>query len=363
MASRTAHRLRVLARAALGALRSRPETRPAGPRAVLVLHELLLGDTLMLAPLLAALRARYPEAALYVTAPPALLPLFSGRPYGAQPLAFSERDPHALERLAPAKNCDIAFIPGDNFHALTARAIGARWVVAFARARPGWKNRFTDEAIAFPERPTALGEIFGSLARYDGPLRYRAGDWPAPAFTPFATPSRPYAVLHVGARSPLRFWPADRWATLADKLAQRGYTVVWSAGAAETALIGEIDPEKRFESCAGKLDLAQLWHLIAGSELLVTLDTGIAHLAKLTGTRTLCLFGPGSAPLLGRGEFWRDSPFTGITVANFPCRDQRMLFKREVHWVRHCARTPAQCSRGRCMEALTVEDALAALPA
>ena len=317
----------------------------------------------MLAPLLAALRARYPQAALYVTAPPNLLPLFSGRPYGAHPLAFTERDPHALEQLMPAKDCDIAFIPGDNIHAMTARAIGAKWVVAFANPRRRWKNRFADETIAFPKEPAALGEIFASLARFNGELRYRAGDWPAPSFVPFPMPSKPYAVLHVGARSPLRFWPAERWAALAEKLTQRGTQVVWSAGAAEGDLIREIDPKNRFQSYAGRLDLAQLWHLIAGSDLLVTLDTGVAHLAKLTGTRTLCLFGPGSAPLLGRGVFWRDAPFTEITVADFPCRDQRMLFKREVTWVRHCARTGTQCSRARCMEALSVEDVLAAVPA
>ena len=263
----------------------------------------------------------------------------------------------------PAKDCDIAFIPGDNIHAMTARAIGAKWVVAFANPRRRWKNRFADETIAFPKEPAALGEIFASLARFNGELRYRAGDWPAPSFVPFPMPSKPYAVLHVGARSPLRFWPAERWAALADKLTQRGTQVVWSAGAAEVGLIRQIDPKNQFRSYAGELDLAQLWHLIAASDLLVTLDTGVAHLAKLTGTRTLCLFGPGSAPLLGRGVFWRDAPFTEITVADFPCRDQRMLFKREVTWVRHCARTGTQCSRARCMEALSVEDVLAAVPA
>jgi len=73
------------------------------------------------------------------------------------------------------------------------------------------------------------------------------------------------------------------------------------------------------------------------------------------------LFGPSSAPLFGKGEFWRDAPFTEVTVPDFPCRDQRLLFKREIAWVRRCTRTPAECPRPRCMEAISVEQVLRAI--
>ena len=360
MSSRGPARLRIFGRAALGTLRRRASKRPPGPRSILVLHELLLGDTLMLAPLLAALRARYPATRILVTAPPALVTLFSGRPYGVEPIAFSERAPDALERLAPAAGCDIAFIPGDSLHAVTARALGARWVVAFAGARPAWKDRFADELIAFPDSQRALGDIFASLAGMDVPP-FRTGDWPAPISAPFDSPAGRYAVLHVGARSPLRYWVAERWQTLAERLAQQGFEPVWSAGPGEAGLVDEIDPARRYRSYAGNLDLAQLWRLFAGAGLAVTLDTGVAHLAKLTGTRTACLFGPGSAPLLGGGEFWREAPFVAVTVPEFPYRDQRFLFKRELQWVRHCSRPRTQCPRARCMEAIGVDDVLAAL--
>ena len=58
MASRALSRARTLFRAALDSLRPRLRARPEHPQTILVLHELLLGDTLMLAPLLAALRDR-----------------------------------------------------------------------------------------------------------------------------------------------------------------------------------------------------------------------------------------------------------------------------------------------------------------
>lgn len=356
MASRALSRLQALGRAALASLAPRPKKRPRDPRTILVLHELLLGDTLMLAPLLAALRAGHPSATIYVAARPEVLPLFSGGPYGVHALPFSERDPHALRALAPARGCDLALIPGDNRYALQARALGARWIVALEQPGSAWKNRLPDERVPLPDRETALADIFALLAGAPPqPLRYRSADWPAPVAAPFDKPAGPYAVLHVGASTPLKYWPAERWAALAASLAGRCQPVL-SAGKKEAEVIRAIDPGGRWPAYAGTLDLAQLWHLLAGAQLIVTLDTGVAHLAKLCGTPAVCLYGPGSSLLVGRGEFWRDAPFSEITAPSFPCRDQRLLFKRQVAWVRRCGRSLAQCPRPRCMEAIGLEE-------
>ena len=361
--SRGVNRLRALAEATLGAFgRRRLSARPANPAKILVLHELLLGDTLMLAPLLAALRRRYPVAELFITARAPYAGLFSGRPCGVNVLPFSERDPNALRALSPASRADIVILPGENRHAVLARALGAQWIVAFAGGRPAWKDRAADELVPMPSTPTALADMFALLA---GPpvedLRYAPADWPAPVFVPFDRPPNPYAVLHVGAGSPLRLWEPYKWRAVAEALSARGLQVVWSAGAGEVDLVRGIDPEGRHLSYAGRLDLAQLWHLLAGARCAVSLDTGIAHLAKLTRTPTAVLFGPGSEVLFGKGTFWLDNQFQAVTRSAFACRDQRNLFKREVPWVRRCNRTLAECPRPRCMDALTPEEVIAAL--
>lgn len=362
MASRLPSRLRTLARAALGSLAGRAGARPGRPEKILVMHELLLGDTLMLASLLARLRARYPEATIFVAARPEVLPLFSTAPYGVRALRFTERDPHALDALAPAQDCDLALVPGENRYALTARAVGARWIVALADARAR-KNRFVDELIAWPETPTDLADIFASLAGPDTGEVYRAGNWPAPAAAPFDAPAAPYALLHVGASTPLKYWPAERWGQLAAALEAEGMEVVLSAGPREGAVIDAVDSARRYRRYAGTLDLAQLWSLVQNAALFVTLDTGVAHMAKLTGTPTVCLYGPGSARLVGRGRYFADAPFAEVTVEDFHCRDQRLLFKREIAWVRRCGRTRAECPRPACMEAISLNAVRAALPA
>ena len=368
--SRGVTRLKALAGAMLDAVgRPRLNARPTNPTKILVLHELLLGDTLMLAPLLAALRRRYPVAEIFVTSPPAYAPLLGGRPYGVTVLPFSERDQNALAALVPARNCDIAILPGENRYALIARALNARWVVAFAGGKPAWKNRAADELVAMPTKPASLADIFALLADPDDIEQKGIGrnpkfsplDWPAPQCAAFERPESPYAVLHVGAGSPLRLWEPRKWRAVADALSGLGVQPVWSAGRGETDLVRAIDPHGVYASYGGRLDLAQLWHLLACAKCAVTLDTGVAHLAKLTGTRVAVLFGPGSAELFGKGEFWRVNDFQPVTRADFPCRDQTLLFKREIAWVRRCNRGPRECPRPRCMEAIAPEQVLAAL--
>ncbi|MGB3934587.1 MAG: glycosyltransferase family 9 protein [Burkholderiales bacterium] len=337
-------------------LHLRPRERPAAPGKILVAHDLLLGDTLMLTPLLAKLRERHPQARIAMTVRRDVALLYAGRPYGVELVVFDPRDASTLDALFAYGGFDLAYVPGDNRHSWLAAAAGARWIVAHAGGRPAYKSWPADELRPYPGTPAAWADMVAALAEGPAPHAYRAQDWPVPPFAPFNLPSGKYCVLHLGASTPLKYWPADRWANLAARLSQQGYGVAWSAGPAEARLVDEADPAGRFASYAGRLDLAQLWHLVAKADLLVTVDTGVAHLAKLTGTPTICLYGPGSAVLVGKGEFWKDASFREMTQADFPCRDQRVLFKREIAWVRRCQRTLRECPAPRCMHAIDADD-------
>jgi ADP-heptose:LPS heptosyltransferase len=124
--------------------------------------------------------------------------------------------------------------------------------------------------------------------------------------------------------------------------------------------VAAADPQRRYPSYAGRLDLAQMWRLLAGARLLVSPDTGVAHLGRVAWTPTITLFGPGSAVLAGPGGFWRDTPWRAVGRERFPCRDQALLFGRHVDWVRRCGRTVAECPEPRCMHAIDVDEVLAA---
>jgi hypothetical protein len=77
---------------------------------------------------------------------------------------------------------------------------------------------------------------------------------------PQSLPALPdnYIVLHVGASSATRFWPAAHWQALADAIRAAQLSVVWSCGPGEDALLREIDPPAGDVRMAGCLSLLQL---------------------------------------------------------------------------------------------------------
>lgn len=359
---RFAGRTQVIARALFERLASGGRrSRSIDPERILIAHHLLLGDTLMLTPLVAKLRERHPAADLVMALPEAYAPLYVRAPYGLRAIGWDPRRP-AASPLWGERGFDLALVPADNRMSWLALALGARWIVAFAGDRPASKSWPVDEQWRYPDRPAAWGDMVAALIEGPPPAAYRPAAWLSPpAASAEGLPATPYAVLHVGASTPLKQWQAANWTKLAALLEGSGIEPVWSAGADEKAIVRACDPQSRYRSLAGALALPQIWQLIAGARVLVSPDTGIAHLGRIVGTPTVALFGPGSVTLTGAGAFWREVPYRAVSVEPFPCRDQRTLFKREIAWVRRCERSLAECPHPRCMDAIGVDAVTAAI--
>lgn len=328
------------------------------PQRILIAHHLLLGDTLMLTPLIAKLHTLYPKAEILMMVAKPIAALYEKRPYSVYVLPWDPRDAESLQPLFDRQGFDLALIPGDNRYSWLAMAAGARWIVAFAGDRPAYKSWPVDELKPYPNQPMAWSDMVADLVTGPATGNYQPGDWLAPSHNPFTLPMMPYAVLHVGASSALKLWQAEKWRALAQKLSIRGLKVVWTGLRKEEKIVSECDPDRHYISYAGQLDLPQMWHLLSEAKILICPDTGIAHLGRIIGVPTITLFGPGSAVISGSGRFWQDARFRDVTIDPFPCRDQPYLFKRELTWVRRCARSTKECAIARCMEAISLEEVL-----
>lgn len=105
-------------------------------------------------------------------------------------------------------------------------------------------------------------------------------------------------------------WPAESYAVLADRFVDSLNAQVLLIGSKQ-----ELDVSQRVEArmhnkpllLTGQTDLAQLVGLLSISDLLVTNDTGPAHIAAALGRPTLVIFGP-TNPLTTRPF----SPFADI---------------------------------------------------
>ena len=358
MASRFWPRLYTMGTAAL---HWRGRVRPSQVRRVLVVQQLLLGDTIMLTPLLKKARAKFPQAEIAMAMPSAYASLYAGKPYGVSALPFNVRSLADHRALRKQAGFDLALVPGDNRWSWLARSLEARWIVAFASDEATYRDWPIDESRPLPSEPTSWGDMTASLIDGPEPEPYSPVEWPAPGFASYEKPETPYCVLHLGASSPHKLWPAERWCAIRDWAEARGYRVVLSSGRGEEALLAPVDPEGRRSGLAGRLDLAQLWDLLRHAAFLVCPDTGIAHLARLVGVPSVTLYGPGSPISTGPGRFWAKSPFRALWDPEVPCRDQDLLFERRLIWLRQCWRGVEECGDPFCIRRVAVDQVTRAI--
>ena len=361
MASRALPRLYTLAHAATRMAAPGRRAPPAAVRRMLIVNHLLLGDTIMLTPLLKKSRARFSDAEIVLTCPRAFAPLYAGRPYGVKVMPLDARSLADHRALRKAGGFDLALVPGDNRWSWLARAAGARWIVAFDADDAGYEDWAVDETRRMPDRPMAWGDMASLLVDGEAPALFSPDEWPAPPYSPYERPVGRYCVLHLGASSPHKLWPAERWLAVRDWAERAGYEVLLSAGRGEEGLLAPVDPEGYRSRLAGRLDLAQLWHLLKHAAFLVCPDTGIAHLARLVGVPTVAIYGPGSPVSTGPGLFWASSPFRALWDPEVACRDQDRLFERRLPWLRQCWRGIAECGDPVCIRRVGVDQVIEAI--
>lgn len=343
-------------------LRRKP--KPETVERVLILHQFLLGDALMATSLLAKARERFPKSEIVLACPPSQASLYARRPYGIRPLPWQPRDFASIRRLFVERRFDIVYLMGENRLSFLARAIGARWIVGFAGETPRYKNWLVDEAVPYASELESWADTASRLVPGPAPAPFSLEDWPVEKHDLPQLPRR-YVVLHVGASSATKFWPAASWSRVAEHVREMGLFVLWSCGPGEQRLLDEVGVMPEDAVVPGTLSLPQLRALLAGAMACVSPDTGVAHLAKTANTPLVMLFGPGNTVLFGASRFFSGQTCIAVAAPLFPCRNQHNIHYREVDWAIRCFRqagtNPGQCPRAQCMEAIEPEAVCLAL--
>jgi ADP-heptose:LPS heptosyltransferase len=254
---------------------------------VLILRALGLGDFLTAVPAYRGLRRAFPDATITLAAPAVLEPLaaLTGAIDGLLPV----NGLGGLSVMSPPPDLAV------NLHGTGPQSIedllatGARRPLTHRHPQypsmpgPDWceemheVERWTRLLIldGIPADPTALG-----LAK------------------PTQSPRIRHAVIvHPGAKAPARRWPVSRFGTVARALALAGHAVCITGSTSErgrclaVARSAGLGPDCVL---AGALDLGGLAALVADARLVISGDTGIAHLSSAYGTPSVVLFGPTS---------------------------------------------------------------------
>jgi ADP-heptose:LPS heptosyltransferase len=252
---------------------------------VLVLRALGIGDLVTAVPALRALRAAHPTARLSLAAPAWLAPLaeLTGAVDRVVPTAGLAAPPRDVPPPAVAVNLHGK---GPQSHRLLA-ALKPERLLAFRREEfphldgPQWTD--DEHEVA---RWCRLLDWYG-IPAHPGDLDLHPPA--AAASVPDAT------IVHAGSTSAQRRWPPQRFAEVARRLAADGHTVVLTGAPTERDLVLSIARDAGLPAdrvLAGRTDLAAAAALVAAARLVVSGDTGVAHLATGYGVPSVVLFGP-----------------------------------------------------------------------
>jgi heptosyltransferase-2 len=319
------------------------------PERILVRLPNWLGDLMLSRPLLHALRAARPGAEAVAVAPRPLLDLVSAEGLFERLHSWtsngSERS--ALLREVRAWRPDVALVLPPSFSsALFAWRSGARRRIGYRhdgraallsralRRRPRGDLHLSLEYLALGDelgvRPIPVPRLVVPVQGVErsaallGRLR-AAGDR--------------LALLAPGAAyGPAKRWPLDRFVAVARHVVRRGLAALVCGAASERAVCEQVAREagSGVASVAGETDLPAQAALCARAALVVSNDSGLAHLAAAAGAPTVVVFGSTSsawtAPLGPRVRVLQHAPVCA------PCFQRR-------------------CRIGyRCLEAVTVEE-------
>jgi heptosyltransferase III len=296
---------------------------------ILVIRRDNIGDLACTTPLLAALRARYPQAHIAALVNSYNAAVLDGNPHldavhvytklkhrrpGESRLGilFSRLRMLAHLRRSPYDYVLLAKGEFDRQGLGLARQLRRRHVVGFARA--GEAAPGITLPVAAPGPGLHEVEIMQRLAEQldarepPGPVRVYPRAECVEAWR--ARISGPRIAVHVSAREANRRWPAERWIELIERL-NAGVVLVWAPGASsdprhpgDDELAAAILRQARGTLAAPTPALADLIAVLSLCDGFIGADGGAMHLAAALGLPTVAFF-ENDAPKIQRWRPWQ----------------------------------------------------------
>ena len=284
---------------------------------ILVIRLDRIGDVVLSTPVLAALRAQFPHAAIAMMVRPACRDLIAGHPHVDEVIEYDKEGAHRsvaatirFARRLRRQAFDAAFVlhPTNRSHWIPWLA-GIPVRVGFAR-KSAWllTHRVPHRKQEGARHEAAYTmELLRCVGATEAPLQPRLPP-PSPAavaridavLAGSARPGARLVAVHPSASCISKRWMPDRFAHVADRLvAEQGVRVCIVAG------VGDAQPAEAMAQAmtqpalnlAGRLTLAELTALLGRCALLISNDSGPVHVAAAVGTPVVDIFGRNQAGL------------------------------------------------------------------
>ena len=293
---------------------------PAGVRKVLVIRQHnQMGDMLLAVPAFRGIRNRFPNARITLVAASINAGVMENNPYVDRVVTWAKekarRNPFAFLgfiRSLRRERFDVLIVLNTVSFSVTSMLLGAvsgaAWRAGSTSSPFGTEltSKYYDLALPLPGEDElasmhesehnlyplrALGiedtDLSSLLVPFDHEQR---------AVAEFAAASfggGRYAVIHPGAGKVQNIWPPERFAEVADSLAEKGIGSVAVRGPVDdvffSRFLGSCRVPPQVISCP---TVGFLGALMRGAAVSVCNDTGVAHIAGAVGARCAEVFGP-----------------------------------------------------------------------
>lgn len=341
----------------------KPKT--TSPQRIIVGGSTLLGDLVMMAPLIAALQSEFPESKIDILVPKGWASFAQHIHHVDQALEsqLNNGDWFKAFRRQYHKRWDLAVIPFAYSLIPFFYAIGAKQLRSFPDPK-GRRAYQIHQRVNVPQQAAHMSRMMLQLSKC--PL----AELQAPHFekAPDALPdflrNKRYVILHPGASHEPRFWPAQNYADIATNIQERGFEIVLTGGPGEEKLTNPIENLLRFKvfNLAGKTSLEALLAITAHAKLVLGPDTGIMHLARAVNVPSVTLMGQTQELVYGIDPGLHDATHSKtLYIDDLPCRDFTMAFKYQIPGIQNCRRHHCLFETVKCLSPISSKQVLAAI--
>ena len=290
--------------AALGLLRKKRQL-PSHPERIAVLNTAAIGDTILMSAVIADLRDRYKSAQLILFTGPSNHAVANLIPELDRVVLLDIFNPLNAIRQIRLYDLDVLldFGPWPRLNSIIAVLSGARFIAGF-KTYGQYRHYAYDVAVEHSSSQHEL-ENFRELVRA---VYAEPGHMPSLRCGPSSSvhrlsSRRGYVILHMwpgGTGSSHKEWPQDRWRALAETLVHDGYGIALTGSPEQSGLndelIARVNPPARssITNIAG-CNFSELANELRRADLVVSVNTGIMHMADALSASLVALHGPTNA--------------------------------------------------------------------
>jgi heptosyltransferase I len=300
----------------------RRATFPDDPRRIGVFVNPALGDTLLASGITQDLRDMFSKATLILFAAKSNVAAAQLLPGIDEIRVIPITQPRRAIRLMRQARLNVMldFTSWQRITAFFTMMSGARFTVGFER-KGQYRDRGYDLTVPHLgdchelENMRRLVRSLGAESHHRP--RLLVPDGPVPIMVKNAENFVVFHAWATGTLHALREWPEQLWVELGKRLTEPGRTFLLTGGPADEPRCEALRARMTAEGISvsiliGRGGIAGVARVLRRAEMLITVNTGIMHLASIMGVPTVALNGPNSADRWGP---------IGEIVANVPTCD------------------------------------------